>query len=104
MPRPPNSGRKKGTPNKKTVEFQKFLEQNNFSPAEALLQSYKDARAIFERRLKYNNLTGALDALNLATRAAENMAEYIYPKRKAVEHSGEVKTITEWLAEPDDAE
>lgn len=92
--RPPEAGRKKGTPNKRSTEFQKHLDDNDFSVADELMKCYWDARQILDIRSKSGNLAGALEALSLASRTIESMAQYIFPKKKAIEHSGEVGLIT----------
>ncbi len=93
-------GRKKGTPNKKTKEFLEVLQKNNFDPAQALIDCYRDAQAIFDFRKKRNNLTGALVALDRRESCAESLAQFAYPKKKAIEHSGEigVKTFADFMA------
>lgn len=87
-------GRVKGTPNRRTVEFQETLAKHNFNPAEALIFCYNEAKAIFDLRKKRNNLVGALVALDRMETAAAEIAQFSYPKKKAVEHSGEVGVIT----------
>ena len=98
--RPPGAGRPKGTPNKKTLEFQALLEKKNFSPGEALIKIFHEQMAIFEHRKKMRNFTGALIALDNAQTTANNICQYVYPKKKAVEHTGEVgiKTFADFIA------
>lgn len=67
VPRPPNSGRKKGTPNKKTELLQQKLERHNYDPIDALVA-----------------LIPELDPKSKAHVALELM-QYVYPKRKAIE-------------------
>jgi hypothetical protein len=100
QPRSPNAGRKAGTPNKKTQEFMAMLQQHNFDPGEELIYCYRRARAIFEFRKKKGNLSGALQALEAAADIAGDIAQYTYPKKKAIEHSGEVgvKTFSDFIA------
>lgn len=104
----PGSGRKKGTPNKKTVELMQVLEKNNFDPGEELIYLYREARKIFEFRKKNSNLVGALSAMDRMIEVAEDIAQYVYPKKKAIEHSGEVgvRTFADFMAsaESDDEE
>ena len=100
------AGRKKGTPNKKTVELMQVLEKHNFDPAEALIFCYREAQKIFEFRKKRNNLAGALVALDRMETCASELSQYVYPKKKAVEHSGEVgvRTFADFIAAGQDPE
>ena len=69
--RPPNAGRKKGTPNKKTKELLEVL--GSFNPAEKLMQLYEES-----------------DDKDLKASIAKELMKYIYPQRKAVEMTGDV--------------
>jgi hypothetical protein len=79
MPKPvkgqktPGSGRKKGTPNKATIGLQAEIE--------SLLGKSLPA-ALFER-------LGELEAKDYC-HAILDLMSYIYPKRKAIEHSGKI--------------
>lgn len=66
-PRPPNAGRKKGTPNKATLSLQQVLESHGVNPADKLLD--------------------LLPQLEPAKQADVHLRlmEFIYPKRKALE-------------------
>ena len=65
-------GRKKGTPNKRTLNFVDNL--NNYDPLKSLLKIVKDENTPLDTRIKIN-----LDLL-----------PYIYPKRKSIDmNSGE---------------
>jgi len=94
-PRPPNAGRKKGTPNKKTLEAQLLCEKLGVDPFEFLLLVVKGD----EKALGYKKPKIILDALGKAHRvpwitlpnrlaAASEACEYVRPKRKAIEHTG----------------
>lgn len=104
--RQPGSGRKKGTPNKKTVELMQVLEKNKFDPGEELIYLYREAKKIFEFRKKNSNLVGALSAMDRMIEVAEDIAQYVYPKKKAIEHSGEVgvRTFADFIASADSDE
>ena len=65
-------GRKKGTPNKKTLEAQELLAASNFDPIAAMIEISQQAMA------DKNYL--------LAGQMAKELAQYVYPKRKAIEH------------------
>lgn len=99
-PKPANSGRKKGTPNKKTLEFQIILQNNNFEPGEEFIYLYREQMKIFEQRKKDERFDGALEALSDAAQTLNNICQYVYPKKKAIEHTGEVgvKTFADFVA------
>jgi hypothetical protein len=71
-------GRRAGTPNKRTVALTaalaERLEEMNFCPVEALIRVGQAAEA-----------SGELD---LARAAFADVAPFIYPRKKAVEHAG----------------
>lgn len=71
QPRPPGAGRKPGTPNKKTQELVAILEELKLDPVRALCDllprlEERDQKDVYQK-----------------------LMEYIYPKRKAVELTGE---------------
>ena len=65
-------GRKSGTPNKKTIAVQEQMERLGFDPIESMIEISKQA-------MSDKNYV-------LAGQMAKELAQYIYPKRKAVEH------------------
>jgi hypothetical protein len=65
-------GRKAGTPNRKTKEIGGLLESLGCNPIEGMVRIANDPRASLELRGRMN----------------AELAQYVYPKRKAVEHSG----------------
>lgn len=71
--KPKSGGRKKGTPNRRTVEVQEKLAALNCDPVEGMARIALDDKNPPELRL----------------RAYAELAPYVYPKRKAVEVSGE---------------
>lgn len=74
-PRPKNAGRKKGTPNKKTQDVTDKLEAMGCDPIEGMA---KIAEKAFE------------DAdYQLAGNMYKELAQYVAPKRKAIEVTGE---------------
>ena len=72
-------GRKRGTPNKKTVAVQEQMEQLGFDPIESMIE-------ICNQAMTDKNYA-------LAGQIAKELAQYVYPKRKAVEH---ITDPTEW--------
>lgn len=71
-PRPPNAGRKKGTPNRKTQDLEDLCAAKGINPFELLLE-----------------FTGPAP-LEIRFAALKEICQYLYPKRKAIEHSGEI--------------
>ena len=65
-------GRTKGTPNKKTQLVQQQMEDLGFDPIESMIE-------ICNQAMTDKNYA-------LAGQMAKELAQYIYPKRKAVEH------------------
>lgn len=65
-------GRKRGTPNKKTVAVQEQMDQLEFDPIESMIK-------ICNQAMTDKNYA-------LAGQMAKELAQYVYPKRKAVEH------------------
>lgn len=102
--RPAASGRKKGTPNKKTLEFQAILEGKNFSPGEELIYVYQEAKKLYQWRKKNRNISGAMTCLDTMATTADKICQFVYPKKKAVEHTGEVgvKTFADFIALADE--
>lgn len=67
-------GRKKGTPNKRTQELQDRLAELDCDPVEGMARLAMDPN---------NNP-------ELRGRMYSELAQYVYPKRKAIEHSGDM--------------
>ena len=96
---PKIKGRQKGTPNKKSLEFQEILAANNFSPAEAYLELYKRQMEIYNYRRKRKNIAGMQTVLKDGAITLNNICQFVYPKKKAIEHTGEVgiKTFVDFM-------
>ncbi len=73
MPRPPGAGRKAGTPNRKT---QHIIDQC-------------EAKGVNVLELMIEFVTIPCEP-GLRLQALKELMKYIYPQRKAVEHSGEM--------------
>lgn len=74
QPRPEGAGRKKGTPNRFTQNLMKICEERNLDVFESMVQI-------------------ALESENPNRfPALKELAQYLYPKRKAIEHSGQIDT------------
>lgn len=101
----PRTGRLPGYPNKRSAAFLAVLEKHNFCPAEALIETYREARKIYdnyaviyaaisEAREERIRETGCMPTptedqawkyLKIAADAAKDLASYAYPKLKSVE-------------------
>lgn len=105
----PKSGRKKGTPNKRSFDALAFVEEIGCHPVEVLLRGAAGDWKFFgfkERSLKIGKAV-VRDNITFEDRisCAEKAAKYVSPQLKAVEHSGELKTgglLAEIFAELDD--
>ncbi len=92
--RPPSAGRKKGTPNSKTLELSELISKFGCQPGEVLARVARGERIM---ALAYaNKETGefveheVMPTLDQMIQADKELTQYVYPKRKAVEHSGEI--------------
>ncbi len=73
-------GRKAGTPNKRTREVMDRLEELNCDPIEGMVR-------IAQQAMSENNL-------HLAGQMYKELAQYVAPKRKAIEMSTDVRDLT----------
>jgi|LWDU01.1.fsa_nt_gi hypothetical protein len=71
--KPANSGRKLGTPNRRTKDAQAILKKLKFCPLENMVEVARAAQAD-------GNLA-------LQGQMSRDLARYLYPQRKAIEHS-----------------
>ena len=91
-------GRKAGTPNKRSLEFQKIIDEQVFSPSEALIHIYQEQIHLFEVLKKQQDYDRALLALDSARRTLSDICPYIYPKKKAVEHiASHIMTFSDFI-------
>lgn len=83
-PKPPGSGRKKGVPNKLNLNVLVTCQEVGLDPIRALIKLYTETHI---PDLKFKIL--------------KELTEYVYAKRRSIEHSGEInnpyleKTIEE---------
>ena len=111
QPRPMGAGRRRGTPNKDTSEFARLVDELECSPAEILIglamgmvvelgymtveeleePGGQDASGMWRK----SGRERALECIPAELRAqcAGKLCEFLYPKRKAVEISGEFKAL-----------
>lgn len=81
-------GRKKGTPNKITLDLIQTLQAKGFDPAAELVKTHAEAMKLYRKKMKDDRGWGAGPALDIAQRCASDLMEYVYPKRKSVELTG----------------
>lgn len=84
---PKSGGRQKGTPNKSTRELHELAEKLNVKPFEVLLHYASGNWKALGMAKKVKTDPDPVIDDNLRIRAAAEACEYLYPKRKAIEHS-----------------
>ncbi len=82
-------GRQPNTPNKKTIEAQDKADKLGIDPFELLLYYAKRDH----KKLGYKSIDEI--SPELAASSASKACEYLLPKRKSVEVSGEMGMVTE---------
>jgi|SRR5580693_2354150 len=75
-PKPERSGRSKGTPNKITSDLRALLDELGCNPIEGM------ARIAVNPKIE----------IAIRLRANAELAKYLHPQLKAIEHSGTIKT------------
>ena len=97
---PKTGGRKKGRPNKRTEELKEISDRLGVDPFEVLLLfASGDWKALGYDKAKFVSgineygqwYKWTIDP-SLRSRAAAEACQYLNPKRKAIEHSGEIKS------------
>lgn len=73
---PKMGGRVKGTPNKRTQLVGEICEEYNFDPIRAMIQLFLDSE----------------DA-NLKAKLASDVAQYVYTKKKSLEHEISIQDV-----------
>jgi hypothetical protein len=94
-------GRGKGTPNKNTLPLQQLADKLGCSPFEILCRfAIGDAKGlgyatdiVHSTTSKGEIIEKPLIGPELRIKAASEAAQYLYPKRKAIEHSGEITSV-----------
>lgn len=72
MPKTPGSGRKKGTPNKRTQQAAEILAEVGCDPLRKMAEIASDPNTPLDLRVKLYS----------------DLSQYVHPRRKAVEHTG----------------
>lgn len=85
---PKTGGRKKGTPNAITLDLIQTLRAKGFDPVAELIEVHREAMNLYHDKCKKQKGFGAGPCLDTAARAAGDLMQYVYPKRKAVELTG----------------
>jgi hypothetical protein len=96
MAKTPGSGRKKGTPNKKTLDAEAIAKKIGCNPFEVLLRfAANDWEGLGYPDETYTKMSNgcpyevAYIEPETRLKAAKEAAEYLYPKRKAIEVTGD---------------
>lgn len=96
-PKTPGSGRKKGAINKKNVELRERAAKLGIDPFEVLLRfaaghweelGYKSEMIVTGYSQAGDAVEDYTITAALRQKSAKDLCEYLYPKLKAVEHSG----------------
>lgn len=86
----PGAGRKKGGKNRRSQEVEDRLEEMDCDPiagmARIAAMAEEDAQAAETPKER-------IPHMNLAKDCYRELAQYVAPKRKAIEHSGDVGTV-----------
>lgn len=100
--KPVGSGRKKGQPNKPTIQLSEIAERLGVNPFEVLLLfSGRDHTSLglpeFKERLTKTGEKVLEPTISpeIQVTAASKACEYLFPKRKAIEHSFDPRTATD---------
>jgi len=92
--RTPGSGRQKGTSNRRTLALQNQLEELNVDPVGTLAKILLEQMEFFEMHKKKKQIASAASRLTEAEKTVSNLMQYLFPKKKAIEHSGEVNLFS----------
>ncbi len=87
-------GKKIGSVNKRTKEFEAILEKHNFIPAEAQIEVYRRAEIDYEEAHEIQDIDLALKALKIMSETSRDLCAYAYPKLKAIDF----KRNGEWVS------
>jgi hypothetical protein len=93
-PRPPGAGRKAGTPNKRTQALDALKDKARLDPLDFF-------RAVLEGDAALLKEDPSLDQ---RITAAKELAGYLYPKRKAIEVTGEAAPLVIKLKWPEEGD
>lgn len=95
---PKSGGRKPGTPNKKSLDVRAIAERLGCDPFEILIYMAKgDWKSLgYEKKDRLTSVSQAGDVYEdqvtpeMRLKAASEASQYLYPKRKAIEHTHEI--------------
>ena len=85
MPRPKTGGRKRGTPNKKTVELQREIAKTGLTPLEVMVRRMRWHSQQADLAVKRKDYADAERHMKEANEAASQAAPYLHAKLSAVE-------------------
>ena len=83
QPKTPGSGRQKGTRNKRSIEVDQLLRDLNCDPFEGMARLAQKAESEGDNAL--------------AGRMYSELAKYLKPQKKAVEHTGDIDNKIEFV-------
>lgn len=78
-------GRAPGTPNKKMQDIIDVLQEKGFNPVAKLIELSAIAEDAYQR---HEGTNYAHNYLSIAQKNCLGLMDYLYPKRKAIEHTG----------------
>jgi len=87
----PGAGRPKGTKGKKTIEVEEMMAKHNCDPIEAMIRLAKMAE---EDAQAEDTPKDRLPHYQFAGQMHKELASYRYPKRKAIELSGDLNVTS----------
>lgn len=95
-PRKKNSGRKPGTPNKRTWDLIRTLEKGGFDPAAKLLALTLEAEQSYQKQKFGDN---GPSYLATASKNCIELMKFVYPTRKAVDITSGGEKVFQNLSE-----
>lgn len=85
----PGAGRKKGVPNKASLERQAKVMAEGATPLDVLIDGMRFHHAAAQKFKTENEIGAAMTAMKAAREFAKEAAPYVHPRLAAVEHKGQ---------------
>lgn len=93
-------GRKKGTPNKRTLDLAEKFEQSNFCPVASIMALIEEQYRFRDEYLNESTSTNRIKKISRLMMTSDELVKalsdtlpYLYPKRKAVELKNEKQEV-----------
>lgn len=86
-------GKRVGSVNKRTKEFETLLAHHDFCPASAQIDVYRKAEMQYESADQEQNTDLALKSLKIMSETSRDLCSYAYPKLKTIDY----KKSSEWV-------